>query len=136
MSIVFSFSRELKWPQEKLKTMLMQNFGVTNKEHYGMLWYFLEWSIVFSLNVRQSLAWRPSLLHAAMTIVVILANSRSFSPPGSLLPISYPCLGCLGVRAPGGNLLQMFVHRCTLFSINGRPVVSLSIFTFSFSIEI
>ena len=31
--------------QEKLKTMLMQNFGLTNKEHYGMLWYFLEWSI-------------------------------------------------------------------------------------------
>ena len=28
--------------QEKLKTMPMQNFGVTNKEHYGMLWYF--WS--------------------------------------------------------------------------------------------
>jgi len=24
--------------------MLMQNFGVTNKEHYGMLWYFLKWS--------------------------------------------------------------------------------------------
>ena len=23
----------------------MQNFGVTNKEHYGMLWYFLERSI-------------------------------------------------------------------------------------------
>ena len=23
----------------------MQNFGVTNKEHYGMLWYFMEWSI-------------------------------------------------------------------------------------------
>ena len=23
----------------------MQNFGATNKEHYGMLWYFLEWSI-------------------------------------------------------------------------------------------
>ena len=28
----------VKWPQEKLKTMLMQNLGVTNKEHYGMLW--------------------------------------------------------------------------------------------------
>ena len=26
--------------------MLMQNFGVTNKEHFCMLWYFLEWSIV------------------------------------------------------------------------------------------
>ena len=25
--------------------MLKQNFGVTNKEHYDMLWYFLEWSI-------------------------------------------------------------------------------------------
>ena len=35
----------LQFPQEKLKTMLMQNFGVTNKEHYGMLWHFLEWSI-------------------------------------------------------------------------------------------
>ena len=31
--------------QEKLKTLLMQNFGLTSKEHYGMLWYFLEWSI-------------------------------------------------------------------------------------------
>ena len=24
-------------------------FGVTNKEHYGMLWYFLEWSILHNL---------------------------------------------------------------------------------------
>ena len=32
-------------PQEKLNTMLMQNFGVTNKEHYGMLWYI--WSDQF-----------------------------------------------------------------------------------------
>ena len=28
--------------------MLMQNFGLTNKEHYGMLWYFLEWAFVVS----------------------------------------------------------------------------------------
>ena len=27
--------------------MLIQIFGVTNKEHYGMLWYFWEWSIYF-----------------------------------------------------------------------------------------
>ena len=40
-----------------MKTMLMQNFGVTKKERYGMLWHFLEWSInervsvmVFHLN--------------------------------------------------------------------------------------
>ena len=25
--------------------MPMQNFGVTNKQYYGMLWCFLEWSI-------------------------------------------------------------------------------------------
>ena len=24
-----------------------ENFEVINKEHYGMLWYFLEWSIGF-----------------------------------------------------------------------------------------
>ena len=41
--------------QEKLKTMLMENFGVTNKEHYGMLWYL--WSgqliITCSLTLKQ-----------------------------------------------------------------------------------
>ena len=47
MRIVFSSSWELKWPQAKLKTMLMQSFGA-NKEYYGMLWYFLEWSVVLT----------------------------------------------------------------------------------------
>ena len=42
ISIVFSFYWGHFNFQEKLKTMLMQNFAVTNKEHYGMLWYF--WS--------------------------------------------------------------------------------------------
>ena len=27
--------------------MLMQNFGVTNKQYYVMLWCFLEWSILY-----------------------------------------------------------------------------------------
>ena len=49
--IVFSFSWVLKWPQEKMKTMLVQNFGVTNEEHYGMLWYFLELSIACGENL-------------------------------------------------------------------------------------
>ena len=48
LSIVFSFSWGHFNSQEKLKTLLMQNFGVTNKEHYGILWYFLEWSIGLS----------------------------------------------------------------------------------------
>ena len=30
--------------------MLTENFRVTNKEHYGMLWYFLEWSIHEACN--------------------------------------------------------------------------------------
>ena len=40
-SIVLSFSRELKWPQEKLKTTLTKNFGVTKKSImvcYGIFW--------------------------------------------------------------------------------------------------
>ena len=41
ISIVFSLSWALKWPKDKLKTMLMQNFGVTNKDYYGMLCHFL-----------------------------------------------------------------------------------------------
>ena len=59
--------------------------------------------ILFSLNIRQSSARRPSLLPAEMAFVAILASSRSFSPPGSLLPISYPCLESSGRRAPTGN---------------------------------
>ena len=43
----FQFLVGVKMAQEKLKTMIMQNLGVTNKEHYGMLWYFLEWSIEY-----------------------------------------------------------------------------------------
>ena len=39
ISIVFSFCWGHFNSQEKRKTMLMQNFGVTNTEHYGMLWY-------------------------------------------------------------------------------------------------
>ena len=31
--------------------MLMQNFGVINKEHYGMLWYF--WSGQLFLRARK-----------------------------------------------------------------------------------
>ena len=50
ISIVFSFSWELKWPQEKLKTMLMLNFGVTNKQHYGMLWFFWSGQLVSQLR--------------------------------------------------------------------------------------
>ena len=47
--------------QEELKTMLLQNFGVTNKEHYGMLWYFLERSkawcvVIFGINTTSDIS--------------------------------------------------------------------------------
>ena len=32
-------------PRETENNACALNFGVTNKEHYSMLWYFLEWSI-------------------------------------------------------------------------------------------
>ena len=48
ISIIFSFSWGHFNSQEKLKTMLMQIFEVTNKEHYGMLWYF--WSGQFLIS--------------------------------------------------------------------------------------
>ena len=53
-----------KWPQDKLKTMILQNLGVTKKGHYGMLWYFLEWSISLlrSLAASQRLKQVTALL--------------------------------------------------------------------------
>ena len=59
--IVFSFSWGHFNSQEKLKTMLTQKFGLTIKEHYGMLRYFLEWSICQSHG--------PSLYRGSIVIL-------------------------------------------------------------------
>ena len=47
--------------------MLKQNFGVTNKEHFGMLQYFLKWSVMFVelleptlVHLLKRLRWNPS----------------------------------------------------------------------------
>ena len=46
------------------------NFGATNKEHYGMLWYFLGWSIsccVEDVNTRQRLSFSfPEFLYSLL----------------------------------------------------------------------
>ena len=70
ISIVFSFSWELKRPQEKLKTMLMQNLGVKNKEYYGMFWYFLEWSITELYHSRDALEFCQGHLTQNQPMVV------------------------------------------------------------------
>ena len=43
--------------------MLMQNFEATNKEHYGMLWYFLEWQIerVVEYRIFRNLTWHKKI---------------------------------------------------------------------------
>ena len=39
------FLSGVKMASRETENSTYANFGVTNKEHYGMLWYFLEWSI-------------------------------------------------------------------------------------------
>ena len=51
--------------------MLMQIFGVTNKEHYGMLWYFLEWST----DVCIPQADHPKFL---WLLLLLISEQRSF----------------------------------------------------------
>ena len=54
----------------------MQNFGVTNKEHYGMLWYFLEWSIA-RRSVASSYQGSNKGAEATATLLVVpLINGR------------------------------------------------------------
>ena len=52
----------------------MQNFGVRNKEHYGMLWYFLEWSIVVLSDIRlaQFINNNNKLLILILLIIIIV----------------------------------------------------------------
>ena len=50
----------------------MQNFGVTNKDHYGMLWYSLEWSITLQME------WLTDVLssYKQITGIVMQAAKR------------------------------------------------------------
>ena len=58
----------------------MQNFGVTNKEHYGMLWYFLEWSIVS--DARQPEV-RPFAFKYALALPKLYCSVSSFKNKNS-----------------------------------------------------
>ena len=69
---VFSFSWQLIWPQEKLKTMLMQNFGETNKEHYDNNYVIMVFSVVvnciISMDFSFSLLYRQ--VHCAINLKI------------------------------------------------------------------
>ena len=68
--------------------MLMQNFGVTNKEHYGMLWYFLEWSIFYgtlqpyftlAIDVKKSSPYpRGKIKHVRELNIPMIINSHYY----------------------------------------------------------
>ena len=69
--------------------MLMQNFGVTNKEHYGMLWYFKEWSIGTETLVRHDilsfhLLFYDALLDTAISRKVVGKNVHATIPKGNM----------------------------------------------------
>ena len=57
--------------------MLIQNFGVTNEEHYGMLWYFWSGQLVFRLLLRQ-----PRSQVLTSTRRETLSLSLSLAPSG------------------------------------------------------
>ena len=39
-----------------------KNLGVTDKEHYGIFWYFLEWSLLEMITVIVKISVEPSQL--------------------------------------------------------------------------
>ena len=79
ISIVFSFPWGHFNSQEKLKTMLMQNCGVTNKQHYGMFWYFLEWSITTHFDSESK-----------MTTAQVVETSETVNNNSPLQDYGYP----------------------------------------------
>ena len=44
-------------PRETENIYGYAKFGVTNQEHYGVLWYFLEWSIGRSGQTKDTFRW-------------------------------------------------------------------------------
>ena len=74
-----SFPWELKWPQEKLKTILMQNFGVTKKEHYGVLWYFLHGVVNYDRYLGMLQTWKSTLscnLQLSVNLFSVLSHGQ------------------------------------------------------------
>ena len=98
ISIVLSFSGELKWPQEKLKTMLMQNLGWQTKNImvcYGIFWsgqccktswtfsLVARFPVPLSLNCKymQRFSFNVSLLHNNLhKVAPFCTNAHQVAP--------------------------------------------------------
>ena len=55
--------------------MLIQIFGVTNKEHYGILKYFLEWSVTLENG-----GWAQVYIYIYIYLYYIGKNRYDISP--------------------------------------------------------
>ena len=65
--------------------MLIQIFGVTNKERYGMLWYFLEWSITETSFVFKAFIWWST--QADFHLIIFLRTVNLTGAKGKVLRI-------------------------------------------------
>ena len=75
----------------KLKTMLMQHFGVTKKEHYDMLCCFLAWSIACCL----------------LAILCSVFTSLFRSGAGKCWLVSIPLQGCAVGKMEGAQCSEL-----------------------------
>ena len=65
--------------------MLMQNFGVTNKEHYGMLWYFWSGQLIAQRIAKRYKIFKFRLFYflkkgKKLKIVQQITKRNKFSP--------------------------------------------------------
>ena len=58
--------------------MIMQNLGVTNKEHYGMLWRFLEWSSVVKCKNKFKIIYRNLLCEYNLKTMLVIISQCTF----------------------------------------------------------
>jgi len=112
ISIVFSFSWGHFNSQQKLQTMLMKNLGLTNKEHYGMLWYFLEWSI------SPLFAYATVLILCVKTCVGLATKFRIFFGILDMKKNFRKSQEPLGKKSTNSRILEQFEHSADILAIS------------------
>ena len=56
----------------------VKNFGVTIKEHYGMLWRFLEWSIVVKCKNKFQRIYSDLLYEYNLKTMLVIISQCTF----------------------------------------------------------
>ena len=82
----------------------MQTFGLTNKEHYGMLWYFPEWSIAMvNLSTNQRVRNRSVTVKTYCDYLFYHVSQGSCNKT----VISLGSVGSAGSPVPRSAILQI-----------------------------